>query len=801
MNRASVGLTLLAAAAFAVSARAAEETDKPLPTIEAFTAELRGIPGLLDLWWNARTGTLWLRVDALDEPLLYLTSLAAGVGSNDLGLDRGMLGSTRLVEFRRVGHRVLLVEPNVMYRAVSDHPGEQRAVREAFAESVIAGFSIGAMSDSSVLVDITPLIVGDALDIPARLKSLSQGEYKLDTDRSGVLAGSLKGFPRNTVVESLITFTGKEPGDAISSVVPTPEHVTVRQRHNFVALPETPMATRPFHPRSGFFFTAYRDYAAPLGADMDQRLVVRHRIEPGDELVYHVDAGAPEPIRSALMEGASWWAEAFAAAGFPKAFRVEVLPADVDPLDIRYNVIQWVHRSTRGWSYGSSVVDPRTGEILKGHVTLGSLRVRQDMLIAEGLTAPFENGAKSDSAVEAMALARLRQLSAHEVGHTLGLAHNYAASARDDASVMDYPHPMVRLDGQGRVTLVDAYAVGIGEWDNLAIRYGYTAYDDAGSESAGLASVLDEAVDRDLRFVTDQDARRPSSGHALAHLWDNGPDAVARLTELMDLRASALGRFSDAVIRKGRPLSSLENLLVPVYLLHRYQTEAAAHVIGGLDYGYPMRGDGSPRVALVDDGRQRDALDAVLSTLSVEALELPATLAESIPPPAFGYPRDRESFVHATGADFDSLAPARAAAQLSVGLLLEPARLARLLEQHGRDDERLGASDVIDAVVRAGWSDRKRDGAHAEQIRNVVAWTVANELMRLVADEQTVPQVRALAWSKLTALAASLPDKPRAESLQRAFDAYARSYIEWFLEDPSQRAPAPAVIIPPGSPI
>lgn len=788
---------VLALAAAGVSAESVD--DRPVPSIETFTESFTQHQGYFDLWWDARAGKVWMRVDRFDEPLLYVTALASGVGSNDIGLDRGRLGKSRIVQFRRTGNRVLLVEPNLDFRADSDNPGERRAVRDAFAESVLAGLPIGAISGDRVLVDLSPLVAADAMGIPPWLKTLEQGDYRFDQDRSGILATSVRAFPKNVVVEALVTFSGSEPGAALEDVVPTPAHVTVRQRHNFVALPSEPMTPREFHPRSGFFYRSYRDYAAPLGSDMERRLIVRHRLRPGDPLVYYVDSGAPEPVRSALVEGASWWAEAFAAAGLPDVFRVEVLPPDADPLDIRYNVIQWVHRSTRGWSYGSSVTDPRTGEILKGHVTLGSLRVRQDMLIAEGLTAPFTDATQTDEVVRDMALARLRQLSAHEVGHTLGLAHNFAASAQGDASVMDYPHPNVRLS-DGRVVLDDAYSAGVGAWDKLAIRYGYTIFDDEAAEVSGLRAVLAEAAAEGLRYVTDDDSRLPTSGHPAAHLWDNGDDPVARLNEVMAIRRVALDRFSEAVIPEDRPQSTLERALVPVFLLHRYQMEAVAHLIGGRDYRYSMRGDDLPPAKVVDDRNQRAALQALLATITPEALRLSSELAELIPPPAYGYPRDRETFTHATGFDFDALAPARAAATLTVALLLEPARVARLAEQGSGDASALDAMTVLGELVNAAGApdvdQRDADGA----IFRVVTWAVAGELMRLVANDSAAPTVRSLARHHLLELHNELPQgRPSKRSF--GFGRFLAARIDWFLEDPVARAPAAHDAIPPGSPI
>jgi hypothetical protein len=624
----------------------------PLPSIAEQIVGAKALPGFFNLYWDEKDGKLWLEIDRWQTEFLYQSGLAAGVGSNDIGLDRGQLGPTRVVRFERIGPKVLLIQSNLGYRAVSDAPDERRAVRDSFAESALWGGTVAAQSGDHALVDATSFFLRDAHEIPAALKRTGQGAFHLDAARSALALERTKNFPRNTEVEATLTFAGDEPGEWVRQVTPTPGAITVREHHSLVALPPAGYQPRALDPRSGFYGTSYQDYASPISEPLVRRFTARHRLEkqdptaalsePKQPIVYYLDRGAPEPIRAALLEGARWWNEAFEAAGFRNAFRVELLPEGADPMDLRYNVIEWVHRATRGWSYGNTVIDPRTGEILKGNVTLGSLRVRQDYLIAEALLAPHAQGTPGPEKPQALALARLRQLAAHEVGHTLGLVHNYASSTVSRASVMDYPPPVVTLGADGVLDASSAYATGIGTWDKVAITWGYQEPPPGTDERAAGDALLVQAFASGQRFLTDQDARPEGSASSLAHLWDAGTNAVDELGRLMQVRAAALARFGEASIREGAPLATLEDALVPLYLLHRYQVEAASKLIGGVDYTFALRGDGQVTTRPVAPAEQRRALAAVLATLTPQALALPEPLLAMIPPRPPGYPRGRQ---------------------------------------------------------------------------------------------------------------------------------------------------------------
>lgn len=733
-------------------------TESKTPTLAEKIAGTEKYTGYFNFYWDAKRGKIWLEIDKWDMEFLYMNSLPAGVGSNDIGLDRGQIGDARIVKFQRSGPKILLVQPNYSFRAISDNSDERRAVQEAFAQSVLWGFEVAAEENGRVLVDASDFCLRDAHDVSGTLKRTNQGGYKLDNSRSAFYLPHTKNFPQNSEIEVTLTFTGDAPGNYVRQVVPTPEAITVRQHHSFIQLPDDNYQPRVFDPRAGFFGIEYMDYATPISEPIKKRFIARHRLQKQNPsaknspavkpIIYYLDRGAPEPIRSALLEGARWWSQAFEAAGYQNAFEVKLMPEDADPMDIRYNLIQWVHRSTRGWSYGNAVTDPRTGEIIKGHVSLGSLRVRQDYLIAEGLLAPYENGKKISPVMQEMALARLRQLAAHEVGHTLGISHNYIASTKDRASVMDYPHPLVKLRDNGEPDLSEAYAVGIGSWDKIAIAYGYQDFPSGKNEQQELNKILLEGIARGNIFITDQDARPAGSAHPETHLWDNGVNAVDELKHVIAVRAAALRRFGEKNIRDGAPLATLEEVLVPMYMYHRYQTEAAGKVLGGLQYTYALRGDGQKATAMVPASEQRRALEVLLQTLQPEFLAFPDRVLQLIPPPPYGYSRGRENFEMRTGLTFDPLAAAETAANMTLGLILHPERAARLIEYHSRDNSLPGFGEVVEQLLNTTWKANSASGYSAE-IQRVVNNHVLTQLMKLATNMEAATQVRAIAWMKM----------------------------------------------------
>lgn len=804
---AAVGLVC----AFSMLAQPAPQATLQAPqTITARTAQMKKMPGFFPLYWDERAGHMWLEIDKFDSEFLYLESLPAGLGSNDLGLDRGQGGAVRIVKFIRSGPRILLLEPNYRFRSGQGNADERRSVEDSFAQSVLWGFDVAAQEGDRALVDATTFFLRDTHHVPEAMQNAQpvggtpQGRggggaaYHLDPTRCAFYLANTRNFPKNTEVENILTFTGDNPNTYVREVTPSPDAVTVREHQSFVELPGPGYTPRPYDPRAGFFSTLFYDYSVPLGDPIQKRLLERHRMQ--QPLVYYLDRGAPEPIRSALLEGARWWTQAFAEAGFPNGFRVELMPEGADPMDIRYNVIQWVHRYTRGWSYGESISDPRTGEIIKGQVTLGSLRGRQDFMIMEGLLGPYEEGKPVSPEMERVVLARLRQLAAHEVGHTLGLQHNFAASMNNRASVMDYPPPLIHLSGQGNIDLSQAYAIGIGEWDKVAIRYGYSEFPPGTDVPKTLDAILRGAHDKGLLFLSDGDARPEGSANPQAHLWDSGTDAVDELNRMLDVRAKALEHFSANMIRPGDPMSHLEDLLVPVYLVHRYQAEAASKVLGGLYYSYQLRGDGQKLPSRVPAAEQRRALDALLRGIQPQSLALPERILALIPPPAVGFPRTREDFRGRTGLTFDPVSMAESAADMTIGLILNAERCARLAQYHAEDATLPGLDEVIDKLLAATWKARPAAGLEG-QVQRVTDSVVLYRLMLLAVNEAAPAQVRATAGLKLTDLRTWLSAQAPTDREALAMDRFGAAEIRRFETDPRQISLPKPPVAPPGMPI
>ena len=762
--------------------------------------------GYVTFYYDESTDKIFLQIENLHQEFLYVNSLSEGIGSNDIGLDRGQLGNTRIVKFMKAGNKLLLIQPNQDYRAITDNLEEKKSVEQAFAKSVIHGFVIKETNQGKYLVDATSFFMRDAHGVQGRLSSRKQGSYSLDKSRSAISLERTKAFPKNVEFDVMLTFKGSPKSSNIRSVTPTASLITVNQHHSFIELPDGSYKPRKFDPRSGSNAMSYLDYATPVNESITKRFIYRHRLEKKnpeaskseavEPIIYYLDRGTPEPVRSALLDGARWWNQAYEAIGYTNAFQVKMLPEGADLLDVRYNVIQWVHRSTRGWSYGSSVSDPRTGEIIKGHVSLGSLRIRQDFLIAQALQAPYANDDTSDQFALEMALARIRQLSAHEVGHTIGLAHNFAASTKGRSSVMDYPHPTLSLKDK-KVDFTNAYDTKIGDWDKVAIAYSYGEY--SGDEDASLNKLLDDAFKNGARFITDQDARPQGSAHAYAHLWDNGANVSTELDNLLAIRKHAIANFSIDNIKTNQPYSVLEDVFVPLYFFHRYQTEGVTKVIGGLDYSYALKGDGSTIVKRVPGKTEKKALVSVLKTLNVEELAIPKKLLNLFPPRAFNYGRTRESFKSKTGVAFDPFGAVETASAMTLGLLLHPERVTRLVQHKSLDNSQLGLVEVLDEVIANSIQKTYKD-AYYQELQNVVNYQVLNQLFHLSSNKDMYWQVNAIVNDKIDKISLLLKNSKKT-GIQKMYHKEMIQMISNFKKNPIKFKKPQTPKIPDGSPI
>ncbi|HEY2170216.1 MAG TPA: zinc-dependent metalloprotease [Candidatus Angelobacter sp.] len=791
-----------------------KDQSKPLLSIAEKTATMQSYPGFFADYWDAREGTLWLRIENArwETPFILYESLPNGVGSNDIGLDRGEPGESYVVHFERSGKQVFLVAENQEYRAVTDDADQRSAVRAAFPQSVLWGFEVAAEDGDAVLVDATKFFLSDVHGVAARIANAKQGKYKVEPTRSAIYLPRTKNFPENTDIESTLTFVGEEPGNFVKQVTPEPHAITVREHISFIQAPAAGFQSRAYDPRSGYFGIQYMDFAAPVDEPIVKRYIARHRLtkkdpsaavsEPVKPIIYYVDRAIPEPIRSAVLEGVGWWNQAFTAAGYKDAFQVKLLPEGIDPMEVRYNVVEWVPRSTRGWSIGNAVTDPRTGEIINGHVRLDALRIRQVFLIAQGLLNPFGKDPAALAKANAMALARIRQLAAHETGHTLGLMHNYAASIVNRASVMDYPPPTVTVGADGVPDVSNAYAVGIGAWDKAAITYGYRDFPAGTNETQALDKDLDDAFASGLLYLTDQDARPMGSASPIAHLWDTGSNDIDGLQQVMAVRQAALKNLSENAIREHTPMATLEDVLVPVYLYHRYQITAVAKSIGGLNYSFDLRGPNRKDPEIVPAAQQRQALHAILKTLSPQALAVPQPLLGIIPPRPPEYPSSGENFARRTSPAFDSLAPAEAAADIVFRLLFQPERAQRMIEYHARDANNPGFDELLDEVLTTTWKTPAATGYNGA-IQRTVNSVALSHLMSLAADEHASSQVRAVALLKLDELKKWIASQENLlkDVPTRAAFFFARNQIDHFEKNPAEVHVAAPATPPAGDPI
>ncbi|WP_445756358.1 zinc-dependent metalloprotease [Polaribacter sp.] len=775
---------------------------------DKFQKGITKFSGYFNFYYDENSDKIFLEIDKLDYNFLYIHALSQGIGSNDIGLDRGQLGGGAVVFFKKSGNKILLIQPNQEYRAITSNFEERQSVKEAFAKSVLHGFVISEEKNGKYLVDASDFLMRDAHGVAESLANSNEGNYSLDKTKSAFYLERTKAFPKNVEFDVMLTFKGSPKGYNIRSVTPDASLVTVHQHHSFVELPDSNYKPRIYDPRSGSWQMTYMDYATPVNENITKRFIYRHRLEKKnpkaaiseavEPIIYYLDRGTPEPVRTALLEGGLWWNQAFEAAGYKDAFQFKMLPEGADMLDVRYNVVQWVHRSTRGWSYGATISDPRTGEIIKGHVSLGSLRIRQDFLIAQALKAPYKNNSKDDDFALQMAIARIRQLSAHEIGHTLGFAHNFAASTNGRTSVMDYPHPKISLKN-GKIDFSEAYDDKIGAWDKVTVAYSYQDFPKEVNEEIELRKILYDAFASGLRYLTDNDARPLGSASISAHLWDNGVTIYDDLYNVLNIRKKAIENFSADNIKSHEPYSVLEDVFVPLYFFHRYQTEATAKIIGGLEYSYAVKGGNETIVKRVSGTIERTALQAILKTIAVDEIAIPKEKLALFPPRAYGYDRTRESFKSKLGVEFDAFSAVETSSEMTLELLLHPQRVSRLIAHKSLDDSQLGFEELLDELIAISFKKTYKD-SYYQELQNIINMAVLKQLFYLSSNKNQYPQVNAIVDFKLKEIKLYLKDG-KSKGLQKMYDKAMIEMMSSFQKNPTSFKRQNSPKIPDGSPI
>ena len=758
--------------------------------------------GFMNFSYNDDSGKIILEIKNLDSEFMYINSLSRGVGNNDLGLDRGQLGNSRVVYFTKRGNKILLIQPNLRYVSNSSNYLENKAVEEAFARSVLFGFDIIEKSNDSYKIDITSFLISDAHGVSQRLKYSNSGSYTLNKSMSAIDLDRTKAFPKNIEFDVLLTFTGNPSGNLVRSVTPTASNLTVNQHHSFVELPDNNYKKRKFDPRSGSNPFIVYDYSTPIDEKLEQRFIVRHRLnkkypkqeisEPLDPIVYYIDNGTPEPVKTALIEGGNWWNQAFESAGYKDAFRIEVLPEDADPMDVRYNLIQWIHRSTRGWSYGASIVDPRTGEIIKGQVSLGSLRVRQDYMILSGLI-DNPNDIENKALIKETSLDRIRQLSAHEIGHTLGFAHNYISSANNRSSVMDYPHPKIDIIN-GDINIDNAYSKNIGDWDKVTVRYAYTDFQENENEEIKLNQIIEEAVNKGLYFLSDSDSRPVGSANPFSHLWDNGEFPYKELNKLLKVRDLALKNIDLENLIDGEPYDRIEDILVPIYMLHRYQIESTAKAIGGVDYLYFVKNLNNDKVKFVNSKLQKESLESLLNVLNPKNLVLPNNLIDILSPRSFRNPRTRENFESNTGVTFDYINASSSVINHTLTFLINPERINRIYQQNMFGENILKLEDYLSIISNSIFSNKKMS-LYESSINNNTSSLFLDHLFLAFNNSKTNDLSKSLILSSI------VNTKEKLSSDLNNYNAFLVNKINGFLDNPDKYKPIEKTKIPDGSPI
>lgn len=802
------------------------EDVRELPAIAQKTSGMERQEGYFTLYYDTRTGKLYIEIERLNDEFLYLNSLVTGIGAHGMwGFDRGTIGREAVVRFERFGSNIMLIQDNTNFRALdTDSAYKLRSVKESFPTSVLGSFPVVAKSGDRLLVDGTDFFMKDMYNTKNRLQQAGHGNFQIDRDRSAIYYERTKAFPNNTEVQVMHTFATDNPSSLISRHTPDGRSLTLRQQHSFVKLPEPGYTPRKFDPRVGYFHVGFMDFNRPFPEDYEQRWIARWRLkkkdpgaglsEPVEPITFYMDPAIPEPYYSAFKEGILWWNKPFEAAGFKNAVVVEELPDDVDPMDARYSVIQWVHRAGPGPSVGPSFVDPRTGEIIKTNVRMDSHR----SLVNYSMYRSFVHAEESihhcgfmepgieewilnfdeagNISAEEFAMARRRQHAAHEVGHTLGLAHNFIAASYGRASVMDYPAPLLHLRDDGTIDVSDAYRDSPGAYDTLAIRYGYTQFDSPEEEKRGLDEIVQWGIENGHLFITGGDASAAGSIPRAA-VWVNGEDMIDELERMMNIRQTLIQNFDKTVIDEGQPVWLLQERFTQVYLHHMFTLLAAIKTIGGMNWTYAVTGDGQTVTEIISPGEQRKALEIILGNLEPDALKIPDHIVKFMAPPPYGYSTTEGVFDSPAGPAFDHIAAARSLAQSVIDGILHRERAARLVAFHARNPQSPSINEVMTGLIDATWENERNDDPVDAVLLRVSQRAVLDGLLKLAADDNATVDVRASAELALGDLYELINNRTGRTADERAHYTMARGDIRRYLEreatptDPSKPLPTP----------